>query len=347
MDYYEILGLKKGASKDELDKAYRKLALELHPDRNSNQEATERFKKVAEAYSVLSDDSKRMIYDQRGSWFGRQSDTGVDPSRFFRGRPKRGRDIKVDLHIKLEDVLLGCTRNVVVEHKQNCKSCDGAGATNWTVCTGCGGNGYVVINQAPFKIQATCSSCEGAGRRSVEPCPACNGVGLEPGLKEEIAVNVPLGIENQVSIRMTGRGDASGADGINGDLYVTINVDKHEFFERNGADLWCAVPLTFSEIINGTDLELRNLSGGRVKIKVPPRSEIGTKLRLKKMGLPHWNMQNIAKRMGDMIVVISIDIPDNVSEEYLELVEKLSTIEKDCVGKKRREFNILSKSYEQ
>lgn len=356
-DYYEILGVSREAGEDELKKAYRKLAMQLHPDRNpGNKEAEARFKEVNEAYEVLKDPKKRAIYDQfghaglgqggpggPGGGFGGSGDFGFGMGGFgdvfeelfgdifgaggrgggrARSAAQRGEDMRYDLTVSLEDVMNGSEVRLRVPSIITCDTCHGSGARPGTTpetCTTCGGSGQVRTQQGFFSISRPCPHCRGQGRMNRNPCTECAGHGRKRSQKT-LTVKIPPGVETGTRIRLTAEGGAGVQGGPAGDLYIVIEVEQHPIFERFGADLLCQVPITFNQAALGGKLEVPTLSG-RARLTLPASTQTGKRFVLREKGLPHLNRPG---QVGDLVVEVRVETPVNLSKRQKELLEEFA-----------------------
>lgn len=343
-DYYEVLGVSRTASEQEIKSSYRKLAMQYHPDRNpEDPHAEEKFKECTEAYSVLIDGEKRQRYDQfghagvnGGSGFG-----GFDPSAFGdftdifgdifgdlfgvntgsrRGRAQRGGDARADISLTFEEAAFGKKTQVKVRRYEICEQCRGSGAAQGkgpVTCANCHGRGQVRYQQGFFSIARTCPTCQGAGRVISDPCPKCKG---ETRVMHErtIDVSVPAGVEDGTRIRYQGQGDVGPGGSPSGDLYVVLRVKEHPFFEREGKDLYCSLPISFSQAALGAELMIPTLDGEH-KVKIPEGTQTGTTIRLKGRGLP--GLQTSGK--GDLFVRIRVQTPARLTKRQRELLEEL------------------------
>jgi molecular chaperone DnaJ len=346
-DYYELLGVSRDASDQELKSAYRKLALKHHPDRNpGDHTAEERFKQASEAYQVLSDQNKRAAYDRYGhagvraasqGFGGSPFGGGVDISDIFgdlfgemfataggsqRGsRQQRGDDLRYDLTINFEDAIFGVETEVRIRRLESCESCQGRGSTSGrgpTTCGQCQGRGQIRYQQGFFSVARTCGACGGTGQVIGDPCPACRGEGRATR-ETKLNVKVPPGVEDGTRIRYTGEGDQGRAGGPKGDLYVVLSIRKHDFFVREGHDLHCVVPISFPQAALGAEIEIPAIDGD-VTLKIPEGTQSGKQLRIRGKGVPFLNERGT----GDLIVKVVVEIPRKLSRAQRELVTKLA-----------------------
>ncbi|RJQ48264.1 MAG: molecular chaperone DnaJ [Gammaproteobacteria bacterium] len=343
-DYYETLGVVRNASDEEIKKAYRRLAMKLHPDRNPNDKtAEEKFKEAKEAYEILSDARKRSAYDQfghagvdagaaagAGAAHGRGaaftdifSDVFGDifgAGRAGAGAVHAGADLRYNLDISLEDAVHGTTVNIRVPAQAACRACGGSGAkpgTKPTVCPTCGGQGQVRMQQGFFSLQQTCPRCRGSGELISDPCAACHGQGRiqEP---KTLSVKIPAGVDNGDRIRLSGEGEAGFKGGPPGDLYVHINVREHPIFAREGNDLLCEVPVSFITAALGGELEVPTLDG-RVKLKIPPETQSGKLFRLRGKGVRSVR----GGEAGDLLCRVTVETPVNLNARQKALLNEL------------------------
>ena len=343
-DYYEILGVERTTTEIDLKKAYRRLAMKHHPDRNPDDKASEElFKEANEAYEVLSDSSKRAAYDQYGhagvdpqmgggAGFGGQnfSDIFGDVfSDFFgggrggsRGGAQRGSDLRYTLELDLEEAVRGTTVNIRVPTLVNCKPCDGSGAKKGSspvTCTTCGGIGQVRMQQGFFAVQQTCPRCHGQGKVISDPCDSCRGEGRVEEYKT-LSVKVPAGVDTGDRIRLSGEGEAGVQGGPTGDLYVVIDVREHAIFQRDGKHLFCEVPISVADAALGAELEVPTLDG-RVKLKVPEGTQTGKQFRLRGKGVAPVR----GGGAGDLMCRVVVETPVKLSRRQRELMEEFRT----------------------
>jgi molecular chaperone DnaJ len=341
-DYYEVLGVERGVSEAELKKAYRRLAMKHHPDRNPDDKSSEdKFKEANAAYEILSDAGKRAAYDQYGH-------AGVDPqmgggggggngnfsdifgdvfSDFFggarggsRGGAQRGSDLRYTLELDLEEAVRGTTVTIRVPTLVNCKPCDGSGAKKGTspiTCTTCGGIGQVRMQQGFFSVQQTCPRCHGNGKMIADPCTSCHGQGRVEEQKT-LSVKVPAGVDTGDRIRLTGEGEAGSMGGPPGDLYVVVSVREHAIFQRDGKHLYCEVPISIVDAALGGELEVPTLDG-RVKLKIPDGTQTGKLFRLRGKGVAPVR----GGGAGDLMCKVMVETPVNLDKRQRELLEEL------------------------
>jgi molecular chaperone DnaJ len=354
-DYYEVLGLEKGAGEEEIKKAYRKMAVKFHPDKNpGDRTAEERFKEVGEAYEVLSDPQKRGAYDQyghaafdrRAGGFGR-SGGFHDPFDVFRevfgggsifedlfgggqggqAQNQRGDDLRYDMELSLEEAARGCEKEITVTKPDRCEQCQGAGAepgSKVRVCGTCGGRGQVLSSRGIFSIAQTCPHCQGAGRTLEKPCKTCHGQGRRERTSK-ITLRIPAGVDHGARLRSAGNGEAGWRGAPPGDLYVVLHIRPHEIFQRDGDDLVCEVPVSFVQAALGAELEVPTLEG-RHPIRVPPGTQPGTVFRVKGKGVK--NVQGHGH--GDLHVRINVEVPAHLSSAQRAKLQEFAEL---CTGK--------------
>jgi molecular chaperone DnaJ len=339
-DYYEVLGVPRSAGEDELKKAYRRLAMKYHPDRNPDDNAAqEQFKEAKEAYEVLKDERKRAAYDQYGHAAvdgamgggpgpgGFQGDVGDIFGDIFadifgggrRGRQQqRGSDLRYAIDLDLEEAVSGITREIRVPTLGQCKQCNGSGARDGKkeTCSTCGGAGQVRMQQGIFSVQQTCPACHGRGQRIANPCQACNGQGRVRETRT-LSVKIPPGVDTGDRIRLAGEGEAGMHGATPGDLYVEVRVRPHSLFERDGDDLYCEVPVLFSTAALGGELQIPTLSGN-VKLKIPAETQTGRLFRLRGKGVKSVR----SARHGDLLCRVVVETPVKLTREQKELLRK-------------------------
>jgi len=346
-EYYEILGVSRDASSDDLKKAYRRLAIKYHPDKNPGDKAAEeRFKEAAEAYAVLSDAGKRERYDRFGreGLGGQPGFPGFDQeifgdfgdilgnifgvgSIFGGGRrgPRAGQDLRYDLEISFEQAASGLEAPIDIPRLARCATCRGTGAKGRDgvkACPTCRGRGQVAFQQGFFTIARTCGGCGGAGKRIVTPCAACAGQGRVRA-ESTITVRVPAGVDDGMRLRVSGEGEASGDGGPSGDLYVVLHVAEHPVFRRDGAQLLCEIPISIAQAALGTTVRVPLIGGGEEDFEVAAGTQSGTVLRLRGKGLPALDRTG----RGDLHVTIRVQTPRSLSAEQRHLLEKLAELD--------------------
>jgi len=347
-DYYEVLGLERNATEADIKKAYRRVAMKYHPDRNPDDAAAEdKFKEASEAYEVLSDAQKRQAYDQfghagvdqqgMGGFGGGFGGGGASFSDIFgdvfgdifggagggraRGGPQRGSDLRYNLEVDLEDAVHGATVKIRVPTLENCDECNGSGARKGSTpsnCTTCNGIGQVRMQQGFFSVQQTCPECRGKGKIIKDPCGKCYGRGRFEKQKT-LSVKIPAGVDTGDRIRLAGEGEAGPDGGPAGDLYVQVAVRTHEIFERDGKHLYCEVPISFADAALGGELEVPTLEG-RVKLRVPPETQTGKLFRLRGKGVKPVR----GGAPGDLLCRVVIETPVNLSKKQKDLLQELS-----------------------
>jgi molecular chaperone DnaJ len=343
-DYYEVLGVARGASEQEIKSSYRKLAMQFHPDRNpNNPDAEEKFKEATEAYAVLADGEKRALYDRFGhAGVSNAGGGGFDASAFQdltdifgdffgfgdifggggrrRSRAQRGADLREDVNLEFEEAVFGTETKVVVRRHETCEECRGSGAAPGktpVACRSCAGRGQVRYQQGFFSIARTCPTCQGTGSVITDPCQKCKGEGRILRHKT-VETKVPAGVEDGTRIRFNGLGEAGAFGGPAGDLYIVLHVKEHPFFERDGNDLHCVVPISFTQAALGAEIRVPTLEGEQV-LKVPDGTQSGTTLRLRGKGVPVLNGHG----KGDLFVEVRIQTPGKLSKRQKELLQEL------------------------
>jgi molecular chaperone DnaJ len=347
-DYYEVLGVSKSATKDELKKAYRKLSKQFHPDINKEPGADEKFKEVKEAYEVLSDDQKRAQYDQFGHVDPNQGFGGGDFgggfggfedifNSFFGGggggrrrdpnAPRQGADLQYTMTLKFEEAVFGKETDIEIPREETCDTCDGKGAkpgTKVETCKHCQGSGQLNVEQnTPFgRIvnRRVCHYCNGTGKEIKEKCSTCSGSG-KVTRRNKIHVKIPAGVDDGQQLRVAGKGEAGINGGPAGDLYIVFHIRSHEFFERDGDDIYCEMPITFVQASLGDEVEVPTVHG-KIKLKVPAGTQTGTKFRLKGKGVP--NVRGYGT--GDQHVIVKIVTPTKLSEKQKQLLREFAEV---------------------
>jgi molecular chaperone DnaJ len=349
-DYYEILGVARTASDGDIKSAYRKLAMKHHPDRNPGDKAAEEmFKEAAEAYAILADTEKRSLYDRFGhagvsSAAGASS--GIDPTIFAdfgdifgglgdifgfgdvfgggrrRGGPQRGADLRYDLEITFEEAARGSETTIQIPRQENCETCKGSGAapgSSPAVCSQCRGQGQVRFQQGFFTVARTCPQCRGTGRTIAKPCHTCRGAG-RVAHERKITVKIPAGIATGQQLRLQGEGEAGSAGGPSGHLYVVIHVQEHEFFRRDGLNLFCEIPVNFTTLALGGEIQVPTLDGSE-NVKIHEGTQTGTTLRLRGKGMPDVGGGG---GKGDLFATVQVQTPKRLTKEQRHLLDQLA-----------------------
>ena len=350
-DFYEVLGVPKNASKDDIKKAYRKLAIQYHPDKNPGDKgAEEKFKEATEAYEILADDRKKQAYDQFGfaGVEGMGGPSAHDFSQTFRGfedifgdfsgifdsifggggsrrgsGPRQGANLRYDIEIPFKDAILGTKVEIQYSRNEACGPCKGSGAASGTgrkVCPTCKGTGQIRQSAGFFSMATPCPSCGGQGEIIEKPCSECGGSGTLKK-RQKIMVTIPTGVEHGRRVVIPRQGDAGPIGGPPGDLYVFIRVKPHEFFERQGEDLYCAIPISVTQASLGAEIHVLSLEGKTIKVKVPAGIQNGKMLRIRDEGVP------IANRRGNLYIKMMVQVPAKLSRRGRELMEELARVE--------------------
>lgn len=363
-DYYDVLGISKGASAEEIKKAYRKKAKELHPDRNKDDPKSEtQFKEAGEAYDVLKDPEKKAAYDRfghaafeggmggggragggygpgpgqgQGDFASAFSDVFDDLFGDFMGgrggpggrqRAARGSDLRYNLRITLEDAFVGIQKTVNVPTSIACDACNGSGAEGGaepTTCPTCSGMGKVRAQQGFFTVERTCPTCSGLGQTIKNPCNTCQGQGRVQK-DRSLSVNIPAGVETGTRIRLAGEGEAGMRGGPTGDLYIFIEVERHKIFEREETNLFCRVPVSMSKAALGGDIEVPTIDGGRSRVKIPEGSQSGRQMRLRSKGMPALR----GGARGDMFIELAVETPVNLTSRQKELLREFDSLSEE------------------
>lgn len=359
-DYYDVLGVARGASADDIKKAYRRKAKELHPDRNKdNPNAETQFKEAGEAYDVLKDAEKKAAYDRFGhAAFEAGTGAGARPGGGFgagqgdfasafsdvfddlfgdfmgggarggnRNRAARGADLRYNLRINLEDAYRGLQKTITVPTSVACEACDGSGAEGGvepTTCPTCSGLGKVRAQQGFFTVERTCPTCGGLGQIIRNPCKVCQGQGRVEK-ERSLNVNIPAGVETGTRIRLAGEGEAGMRGGPSGDLYIFIEVDKHSIFERDDTNLFCRVPVSLAKAALGGDIEVPTIDGGRSRVKIPEGSQSGRQMRLRGKGMPALR----GGASGDMFIELAVETPVNLTSRQKEILREFDELSED------------------
>jgi molecular chaperone DnaJ len=357
-DYYEVLGVDRNADEPILKKAYRKLALKFHPDKNpGDREAEEKFKEAAEAYEVLRDRNKRQIYDQYGhqglegsgfSGFGGFEDIfssfgdifedffGFGGGRRSRSRANRGADLRYDMQLTFMEAAFGTEKQIDVEKAEPCTACEGSGAAPGTgvqSCPQCGGSGQVSRSQGFFTVRTTCGQCRGQGQVIANPCQTCRGQGRVLARKK-VSVRIPAGVDNGSRLRLTGEGEAGAQGGSHGDLYVFVHAENHEFFKRDETNVLCQIPISFVQAALGDTVDIPTLKG-ETALKIPKGTQPGDIFRLRGEGIP--SLRN--GHRGDQVVQVNVKTPTNLNKKQVSLLKEFASLEESKFTSKLK--NIL------
>ena len=372
-DYYEVLGVERGADAEEIKKSYRKLALKFHPDKNPGDKAAEeKFKELGEAYEALSDDQKRAAYDRYGhaafdprarasSWAG--GGGFHDPFEIFRdvfggsagsifdelfsggrsdpSQAQRGSDLRYDLELSFEEAAHGCEKEIAVSKPDVCEHCHGSGAESGSktrVCPTCGGCGQIITSRGIFSIAQTCNRCEGAGRILDHPCKVCHGAGRRENTSK-IKLRIPPGVDTGARLRSAGNGEAGVRSGPSGDLYVVLHVKAHSIFHRDGDDLLCEVPISFVQAALGAEIEVPTLNGNAA-MKIPAGTQAGTMFRLKGKGVK--NVQGYG--VGDLHVRVNVEVPARLTSEQRAKLQEFAEACDENVNPMSKSFFDKAKS---
>ena len=356
-DFYEVLGVERQVSETELKVAFRKMAKKYHPDANQGDPSAEiKFKEVSEAYDVLKDPQSRAAYDRfghaafenggpgpgAGGGFGPEfsssmSDVFEDLFGDFMGGggrqrqrgsgAQRGSDLRYNMEISLIDAFKGKSAQIKVPSSVTCKTCDGSGAkpgTSPTTCQTCGGAGAVRASQGFFTVERTCPSCHGRGQTIGDPCTDCNGQGRVEK-ERTLSVNIPAGVEDGTRIRLAGEGEAGVRGGPTGDLYIFLSIKQHEFFQRDGADLFCSVPVSMTTAALGGDMEVPTIDGNKARVTIPEGTQPGKQFRLRGKGMPILR----SSQLGDMYIQVSVETPVNLSKKQKDLLAEFEAEKRD------------------
>ena len=367
-DYYEVLGVGKDASADQIKSAYRKKAVKYHPDKNKGDKAAEdKFKEASEAYHVLSNSERKQNYDNFGhaafenggggrSGFGNFdfsshfSDIfedffgeGFGGGRRSRRSNNRGSDLRYDLTISLEEAYTGKKQDIKFSTSEKCNTCSGSGSKpghDVGSCSMCGGHGQVRSSQGFFTVQQTCPQCAGSGEEITNPCNSCNGQGKKQASKR-LSVTIPKGVDDGTRIRLSGKGEAGSRGASNGDLYLFINVDRHDLFKRSDVNLFFEFPISIADAALGTTIEIPTIDGGKAKIKIPDGTQNGKQFRLKGKGMPFMRRGDY----GDLYVQVKTEVPIYLNKQQKELLEKFREIENEKSNPSIKKFFQKAKSF--
>ena len=353
-DFYETLGVSRGASEKELKSAFRKQAVKYHPDKNLDDASAEaKFKELGEAYDVLKNPQKRAAYDQFGhAAFENGHNGGAGAGGFSggggfsdifedifgdmmggrarsggAGGRERGADLRYNMEVSLEDAYAGKAAEIVVPTAISCDECSGSGATPGSspvTCSTCAGNGRVRASQGFFSVERTCPTCQGRGEMISDPCTHCAGQGRVTK-ERNLSVNIPAGIEDGVRIRLSGEGEAGARGGPTGDLYIFLSIKPHDFFQRDGSDLFCRIPISMAAAALGGQFEVATLDGSKARVKVPEGTQTGKQFRLRGKGMPVMRSNNV----GDLYIQVVTETPQKLTKRQRELLEEFQKISSD------------------
>ena len=367
-DYYDVLGVNKEASADQIKSAYRKLAVKYHPDKNKNDKtAEEKFKEASEAYHVLSNSERKQNYDNFGhaafesggggrggfgnfDFSGSFSDIfedffgeGFGGGRRSRRSNNRGSDLRYDLSISLEEAFSGKKQDIKFSTSERCDTCSGSGSKpghNAGSCSMCGGHGQVRSSQGFFTVQQTCPQCAGSGEMITHPCSSCSGQGKKQASKR-LSVTIPKGVDDGTRIRLAGKGEAGSRGASNGDLYLFINVERHDLFKRSDVNLFFEFPISITDAALGTTIEIPTLDGGKAKIKIPDGTQNGKQFRLKGKGMPFMRRGDY----GDLYVQVKTEVPVYLNKQQKELLQKFRDIENEKSNPSIKKFFQKAKNF--
>ena len=367
-DYYDVLGVNKGASADQIKSAYRKLAVKFHPDKNKGDKAAEeKFKEASEAYHVLSNSERKQNYDNFGhaafenGGGGRGGFGNFDFSNHFsdifedffgegfgggrrsRRSNNRGSDLRYDLSISLEEAFSGKKQDIKFSTTEKCDTCSGSGSKpghNAGACNMCGGYGQVRSSQGFFTVQQTCPQCSGSGEMITHPCGSCGGQGKKHASKR-LSVTIPKGVDDGTRIRLSGKGEAGSRGGSNGDLYLFINVHSHELFKRSDENLFFECPISIADAALGTSIEIPTIDGGKAKIKIPAGTQSGKQYTLRTKAMPYMRDGDY----GHLYVQVNTEVPVSLNKEQKDLLEKFREIENEKSNPSIRKFFQKAKSF--
>ena len=367
-DYYDVLGVSKDASADQIKSAYRKLAVKYHPDKNKNDKTAEdKFKEASEAYHVLSNSERKQNYDNFGhaafenggggrggfgnfdfsssfsdifeDFFGE----GFGGGRRSRRSNNRGSDLRYDLSISLEEAYTGKKQDIKFSTSERCDTCSGSGSKpghDAGSCSMCGGHGQVRSSQGFFTVQQTCPQCAGSGEMITHPCSSCNGQGKKQASKR-LSVTIPKGVDDGTRIRLAGKGEAGSRGASNGDLYLFINVERHDLFKRSDVNLFFEFPISITDAALGTTIEIPTIDGGKAKIKIPDGTQNGKQFRLKGKGMPFMRRGDY----GDLYVQVKTEVPVYLNKQQKELLQKFRDIENEKSNPSIKKFFQKAKNF--
>jgi molecular chaperone DnaJ len=349
-DFYQILGISRSATQEEIQKAYRKAARKYHPDVNSEADAVLKFKKIQEAYDVLSDAEKKTVYDGR-NFFRQEEDIEIGAgssfsfervmNEFFGSSNYRGSNIHLTVIVTLEDIRLGSYKKIAVKRKIKCTACQGDAFTEYTSCMACNGSGQLEFFQASLKFSTNCPNCNGNGKLGINKCQTCTGKGFQTSLIEHaIVLEIPAGIEDNIQLRYAGHGHPASKTGNAGDLIVRINVQEHEIFTRNNNNLLVDIPLSYTQLALGCNILVPTLEDKFVEVKIPAGTTSHSKFKVSGKGL-----LDPSGKFGDIVVTVKLDTPKKYSDEYKVLLENLAELEKNITTPKKEMWNKKIENY--
>jgi molecular chaperone DnaJ len=365
MNPYEVLGLKRNASAEDIKKAYKSLAKIHHPDMHKQgsdeqKEATEKFKEVNAAYEILDDAQKKAEYDRFGAVRGgggrrrqaggfRDFSFGGDDfnsvfNQFFGGRGRgrqqaSGEHIQVVVEVTLNEILKGVVKDVVYQKRSKCNGCGGMGAKKFKTCVACNGQGGSVQQQGPMMVQTSCGVCGGTGQEIEEKCEDCKGRGLTERKEKTTSLKIPAGVVSGMQLFFQGEGDPAKGGGIDGNLYILVKVEDHEFFDRGqNGDLLCKIPVSYTQLVLGCKVAIPTLEDVG-EFSIPPGTQTGTKFKLKGKGVPRPGEEYRESSLGSIVATVEIEVPTDLTDDYMEIIDKLVKLEEEYTTPRRKKYN--------